>query len=148
MRSITIGQLAKAANVGVETVRFYERKGLLAMPARQPSGYRQYAEEAVQRLGFIKRAQRLGFTLKEISELLALQDDPDAGRADVRERVAIKLADIDLKIRDLQAMSTTLRQLDQHCQGDGPAAGCPIITALLGAVAKEPLSTITKRTQS
>jgi MerR family transcriptional regulator, copper efflux regulator len=148
MRFLTIGQLARAANVGVETARFYERKGLLTAPIRRSSGYRQYAEEAVQRLGFIKRAQRLGFTLKEVSELMALQDDPGAERADVRKRVAAKLADIDKRIRDLQAMRTALGQLEQQCREDGRATGCPIITALLGAGAEEPSSTITRGIQT
>ena len=130
MRTIGIGQLAKAAGVGVETVRFYERKGLLDAPARKRSGYRQYGDEAVERLKFIRRAQQVGFTLKEIHDLLALRDDPDARRADVRERAAGKVADIDAKVRDLLAMRASLVNLLTSCEGDGPASGCPIITAL------------------
>lgn len=130
MRTISIGQLAKAAGVGVETVRFYERKGLLDVPARKDSGYRQYDDGAVERLRFIRRAQQVGFTLKEIQDLLALRDDPDARRADVRERSAGKIADIDAKVRDLMAMRESLVSLLESCEGDGPAAGCPIITAL------------------
>jgi Cu(I)-responsive transcriptional regulator len=129
MRTISIGQLAKAAGVGVETVRFYERKGLLDVPARRDSGYREYDDEAVERLRFIRRAQQVGFTLKEIQDLLGLRDDPDARRADVRERAAGKIADIDAKVRDLLAMRESLTGLLEACEGDGPASGCPIITA-------------------
>jgi len=130
MRTISIGQLAKAAGVGVETVRFYERRGLLDVPARKDSGYRQYDDDAVERLRFIRRAQQVGFTLKEIQDLLALRDDPDARRADVRDRATGKVADIDAKVRDLLAMRESLVALLTSCEGDGPASGCPIITAL------------------
>jgi MerR family copper efflux transcriptional regulator len=130
MHTISIGQLARAAGVGVETVRFYERKGLLDAPARKESGYRQYDGDAVERLKFIRRAQQVGFALKEIQELLALRDDPDARRADVRDRAGRKIADIDAKVRDLLAMRASLASLVASCEGDGPAADCPIITAL------------------
>lgn len=130
MHTISIGQLARAAGVGVETVRFYERKGLLDAPPRKDSGYRQYDGDAVERLKFIRRAQLVGFTLKEIQDLLALRDDPDARRADVRERAAAKVADIDAKVRDLLAMRASLDRLLATCAVDGPAADCPIITAL------------------
>ena len=137
MRTISIGQLAKAAGVGVETVRFYERKGLLDAPARKDSGYRQYDDDAVERLKFIRRAQQVGFTLKEIQDLLALRDDPDARRADVREKAGEKIAAIDAKVRDLLAMRESLAALLESCEGDGPAAGCPIITALGSADAPD-----------
>ncbi len=130
MRTIGIGQLAKAAGVGVETVRFYERKGLLDVPARKDSGYRQYDDDAVERLRLIRRAQQVGFTLKEIRDLLALRDDPDARRADVRDRATGKVADIDAKVRDLLAMRESLVAFLTSCEGDGPASGCPIIAAL------------------
>lgn len=129
MRAISIGQLAKAAGVGVETVRFYERKGLLDAPARKDSGYRQYDDDAVERLRFIRRAQEVGFTLEEIQDLLGLRNDPDARRADVRERAAGKIADINAKVRNLLAMRESLVSLLESCEGDGPASGCPIITA-------------------
>ncbi len=129
MRAISIGQLAKAAGVGVETVRFYERKGLLDAPPRKESGYRQYDGDAVERLKFIRRAQLVGVTLTEIQDLLALRDDPDARRADVRERAAAKVTDIDAKVRDLLAMRASLTTLLATCEGDGPASDCPIITA-------------------
>lgn len=130
MRTISIGQLAKAASVGVETVRFYERKGLLDVPARKDSGYRQYDTDAVERLKFIRRAQQVGFTLREIQDLISLRDDPDARRADVRDRATGKIADIDAKVRDLLAMRESLVNLLEACEGDGPASGCSIIMAL------------------
>jgi Hg(II)-responsive transcriptional regulator len=132
MKTLTIGQLARQAGVGIETVRFYERKGLLEEPARRASGYRQYDEEVVVRLHFIRRAKELGFTLREIADLLALRDDPDTSRADVRQRAVAKVADIEARIRDLQRMKDALRRLAATCQGDGPAVTCPILEALNG----------------
>ncbi len=130
MSAITTGELAKAAGVGVETVRFYERKGLLEAPSRKESGYRQYDSQAVERLKFIRTAQQVGFTLKEIRELLLLRDDPDARREDVRGMAREKVIDINSKIRDLRAMKASLVELLASCAGDGPASGCPIITKL------------------
>lgn len=130
MSTITIGEFAKAAGVGVETVRFYERKGLLEAPARKESGYRQYDSKAVERLKFIRTAQQVGFTLKEIRELLLLRDDPDARREDVRGMAREKVIDIEAKIRDLRAMKALVVELLASCAGDGPASGCPIITEL------------------
>ena len=127
---LTIGQLARRAGVGVETIRFYEREGLLAEPVRLASGYRQYPPEAVERVRFLRRSQRLGFTLKEAKELLALRDDPDAGSADVRVKATEKLADIDARIAELQTMRAELGGLVDACDGGGPATGCPIITAI------------------
>jgi MerR family copper efflux transcriptional regulator len=92
MQALTIGQVARDAGVGVETVRFYEREGLLEQPARRASGYRIYELDAVDRLRFIKQAQRLGFTLREIKELFALKLDPAATRSQVRERAEAKIA--------------------------------------------------------
>ncbi len=128
--ALTSGQLAKKCDVGVETLRFYEREGLLDKPARTGSNYRQYPVEAVERVQFIRRAQLLGFQLKDIKELLALRDDPDAGSGDVREKAVAKLADIDQRIKDLEAMKTELTRLVAACDGSGPAAECPIITAI------------------
>ena len=137
MQAISIGQLARAAGVGVETVRFYERKGLLDAPARKDSGYRQYDDESVARLKFIRQAQQVGFTLKEIGELLGLRDDPHARRGDVRDRATAKIADIDAKVRDLMAMRGSLVGLLESCEGDGPASECPIITALADHARRE-----------
>ena len=134
---LSIGQLARQAGVGVETIRFYEREGLLAEPGRLPSGYRQYPPDAVERVKFIRRAQRLGFTLRESKELLDLRDDPDAGREDVRERAADKLADIDARLAELQGMRAELGRLVAVCRGRGPAAGCPIIATIGDADPRE-----------
>lgn len=130
MPPLTIGQVARRAGVGVETVRFYERQGLLEEPARRESGYRQYGEAAVGVLRFIRRAKRLGFTLKEIKTLLALRVDADSTREDVREQVAKKVADIDGKVAELGRMRAALLDLAATCHGTGPAPGCPIIVAL------------------
>jgi Hg(II)-responsive transcriptional regulator len=130
MKPMTIGQVARRAGVGVETVRFYERRGLLEEPARKESGYRQYTADVVSRLRFIRRAKELGFTLSEISELLALRLDPSATRADVRRRALAKIADIEAKIEDLSRMRDVLEKLTATCRGHGPAAGCPILDAL------------------
>jgi Hg(II)-responsive transcriptional regulator len=130
MIQMTIGRLAHEAGVGVETIRFYERKGLIRQPARRSGGYREYSEDAVARVRFIKRSQALGFTLNEIQELLELRDDPEADRMDVRERAAAKIEQVEAKIQDLQRMKTVLQSLMKTCHGTGPAADCPIIQAL------------------
>lgn len=133
MSPLTIGQVARRAGVGVETVRFYEREGLVATPARKRSGYRQYGEEVVNRLRFIRRAKELGFSLKEIRELLALRLEPDADSADVKRRAEDKIADIEAKIHDLQRTRDVLRKLAEACPGHGPLNECPILEALDGA---------------
>ena len=130
MKPLTIGQVARRAEVGVETVRFYERQGLLEEPARKESGYRQYTEDVVARLRFIRRAKELGFTLKEIAELLALRLDPDTSCAEVRGRANAKIDYIDAKIRDLQRMRQALDKLVASCKGRGPIRACAILDAL------------------
>ena len=130
MKPLTIGQVARSAGIGVETVRFYEREGLLEEPERRASGYRQYGEEVVRRLRFIRRAKELGFTLKEIADLLALRHDPAATRTDVRERVRAKVEDIEAKVRDLQRIRAVLLSLGETCHGQGPASDCPILEAI------------------
>jgi len=130
MQTFTIGQVARESGIGVETVRFYEREGLLEKPARRLSGYREFESEAVARLRFIKQAQRLGFTLREIKELLALKLDPDATRAQVRERAVAKIADIDKRIKELQRMKKALMPLIEACNGKGTLEGCPILDAI------------------
>lgn len=137
MKTMTIGQVAREAGVGVETLRFYEREGLLEQPGRRESGYRQYDPAVVGRLRFIQRAKTLGFTLREIKELLRLHGDEDATRADVKRRAEGKIADIEAKIEDLRRMRAALGELVQACDGDGPLHGCPIIEALAGP-AEEP----------
>ena len=130
MRTFTIGQVAREAGLGVETVRFYEREGLLEQPARRPSGYRQFEPEAVDRLRFIKQAQRLGFTLREVKELLALKLDPLATRSEVRERAVAKVADIDQRIAELKRMKKALAPLIKACDGRGSLEGRPILAAI------------------
>lgn len=133
MTSLRIGEVADQAGVGVETVRFYERQGLLEEPNRKASGYRQYDEEAVAVLRFIRRAKELGFTLKEIKALLELRLDSSATRAEVREQAKVKVADIEARIADLQRMKDSLQKLIQACHGKGALSGCPILNALEGS---------------
>lgn len=130
MKPLTIGQVARRGGVGVETVRFYERRGLLSEPPRRESGYRQYPEDVVARLRFIKRAKELGFSLKEIKELLALRVDPTTTCAEVRSKAAAKVADIEEKIQALQRIKKALLQLTAVCRGRGPTSECPILDAL------------------
>jgi MerR family copper efflux transcriptional regulator len=129
-KALTIGQLAKRASVGVPTIRFYERRGLLAAPSRRPSGYREYPVDSVQRVRFIPHAQGLGFSLKEVAELLALSADPASTCAAVREKATEKLADIEAKVASLKRMRKVLVELVEACPGDGPAETCPILAAL------------------
>ncbi len=130
MEQLTIGQVAKRAGTGVETVRFYERQGLIPEPPRSPSGYRQYPEETVARLRFIRRAKELGFSLREIGELISLRLDDSAGAADVKEQAEEKIRDIDEKIHDLERMRTSLSELTRVCSGSGATDACPILNAL------------------
>ncbi|MBI2882493.1 MAG: MerR family transcriptional regulator [Candidatus Methylomirabilis oxyfera] len=130
MQTLTVGQLAKQAHVNLETIRYYERRGILPEPPRRESGYRQYPPEAVERIRFIRRAQELGFSLKEIQELLSLRVDPGTTSADIKKRAEAKLADIDTKLRDLNRMKTALTKLTVACRGRGPTSECPILDAL------------------
>lgn len=132
MKHLTIGQVAKRAGVGVETVRFYEREGLLEEPERRPSGYRQFDEGIVNRLRFIRRAKELGFTLKEIKELLSLKLDPSTTCADVKDRAEGKIANIEAKIESLERMKRALVKLTKACSGRGTTSECPILDALDG----------------
>jgi Cu(I)-responsive transcriptional regulator len=137
-KPMTIGQVAREAGIGVETIRYYEREGLLDPPARRPSGYRQYAADVVARLRFIRQAQRLGFTLREIRELLELRLDPRAKRAQVRLRAKAKLADIDQRIEELRRMKQALTPLIKACDGIGTLDGCPILAAIDSAGCSAP----------
>ena len=127
---LTISRLAQLGGVNLETIRYYERQGLLPAPPRTAAGYRVFPLEAVRRLRSIKRAQELGFSLNEISELLELRIKPGAKRAEMRARAEAKIADMDQKIRTLQAMKKTLRQLTERCDGCGPVSECPILESL------------------
>lgn len=130
LQGLSSGKLAKAADINVETLRYYEKRGLLPEPPRKKSGYRVYPETAVDRLNFIKGAQALGFTLAEIHDLLNLRVDEQATTHDVRLRAEEKLSEIDRKIMALQTMRTALHHLVEQCHGDGPTAECPILDAL------------------
>lgn len=130
MRTLTIGELAREAGVNVQTVRYYERRGLLEEPPRRASGYREYPESDVARLGFIRRAQALGFTLTEIGDLLSLRVDPRTTSADVHRRVEEKLADVEAKLADLRRIRGALRELAASCKAHGPVGECPFLEAL------------------
>lgn len=130
MGGLTIGQLAKRAGVNVGTIRYYERRRLIPEPPRSESGYRQYPQEAVARIQFIKRAKELGFSLKEISELLSLRVEPDTTCSDVRKRAKAKLIDIEGRIETLERMKRALMKLIASCRGQGPISECPILEAL------------------
>jgi MerR family mercuric resistance operon transcriptional regulator len=129
-KGLTIGQVARRAGFGIETVRFYERNGLIEEPPRRASGYRQYPETVIARLHFIKRAKELGFSLREIKELLSLRLDPAATCSDIRERAEAKIADIEGKIQSLARMKEALTGLTTSCGGMGPVYECPILEAL------------------
>ncbi len=129
-QTLTIGKLAKKANVTIDSIRFYERRGLLAEPMRTESNYRRYPLEAAVRLRFIKKAQNLGFSLDEIKGLMCLQDDPAASKADVKEKTEEKIRTIQVKIQDLTKILKTLEQLNESCDGHGPIDDCPILEAL------------------
>lgn len=127
---LTIGKLAKRADVSIDTIRFYEQRGLIAEPKRTESNYRLYQREVTAQLRFIKRAQELGFSLAEVKELLALRSDPHASKAHVKQKTEEKIADIKGRIEDLTRMLKALEQLDASCDGCGPTAECPILHSL------------------
>lgn len=127
---LTIGRIARDAGTGVETIRFYEREGLIAKPARTISGYRSYAPEVVRRLRFIRHAKELGFSLREIKELLSLRVTAGKSCGDVRQRARQKITEIDHRIAALARMKQALVKLSAACSGKGPAAACPILDAL------------------
>jgi DNA-binding transcriptional MerR regulator len=128
MEGLGIGQLAKRGGVGIDTVRYYERNGLLAPSTRLASGYRRYGDLELSRLRFIRRAQALGFTLKEIKELLALSAQRDVAR--VKRSAQTKLVDVKARIGALERMRDGLAKLIAACPGHGRAADCPILKAL------------------
>lgn len=130
MDPLTTGRLARAAGVKIATVRFYERRGLLAAPARSEAGYREYTRDDAVRLVFIRRAQELGFSLAEIRDLLDLFTDPRTDCAAVKARASAKLADLAARLRDLRKVERALARLAGRCRGRGPATTCPIFQAL------------------
>src|SRR5258708_11188263 len=128
--SMTVGALAKQAGVKIDTIRYYERHGLLPKPPRTNSGYRTFTPASVERLRFIKQAQALGFTLNEVKQLLALRLSPGVTCTDVRNRAQAKLADIQQRIDSLHAMKRALQQLVSACAADGPASECCFLANL------------------
>ncbi|MCH8002457.1 MAG: MerR family DNA-binding protein [Proteobacteria bacterium] len=131
MTAMTIGRLARKARVGVETIRFYERKGLIEQPRRpRDGGYRVYPEETAHRIRFIRQAQELGFSLREVQDLLSLRADPESDSADVRERAAAKLAEVKRKITELERIRAALEDLIAACPGRGALRNCSIMETL------------------
>lgn len=124
------GDLARESGVNLQTIRFYEREGLLPAPPRSGSGYRAFPDSSVRRVRFVKRAQELGFSLAEIRELLTLRVDHRRDRKDVRALARTKLEEIEGKIASLEAMRQALQHLAQQCKGHGPADECPILQAI------------------
>lgn len=130
MESIGIGALAKRVGVGIDTVRYYERQGLLAPRGRLASGYRRYSSREVTQLRFIRKAQTLGFSLKEIRELLTLSSHRDVAR--VKRKAETKLIDVQQRIAELERVRAALSVLVTACPGHGRAEDCPILNALGG----------------
>ncbi|EIM02090.1 heavy metal-responsive transcriptional regulator [Rhodanobacter thiooxydans] len=128
--SLTIGAVAKRVGVAIDTIRYYEREGLLPEPQRRASGYRSYGESAVVQLRFIRRAKDLGFTLEEIRELLALSADRQRGVKAVKQRAEKRLASIEQRIAELQRVRDGLAELVASCPGHGAPEHCPILRAL------------------
>lgn len=128
--ALSIGRLAQQAGVGIDTIRYYEREGLLPSPPRLPSGYRRYTAEALPRLRFIRRAKTLGFTLPEIAELLSLSERRGSDARGVKTAAEAKLQRIEAQITDLQRMRRGLKQLIAACPGHVELHECPILKAL------------------
>jgi len=130
MTGLTIGKLAEETGVGVETVRFYERKGLIAQPVKPLKGFREYSEEEIERIRFIRQAQDLGFSLAEIADLLKLKTTPGTQCGVVRQQAVIKLNDVEWKIDALMRMKAGLVRVIEACPGQGGLDSCTIIQAI------------------
>ncbi len=130
MPAFTTGTLAKQGGVNLESIRYYERRGLLPKPPRTGLGYRMYSDDALRRIRFIKRAQAIGFTLREIRELLGLHVKADGTCDDVRRKAEAKVAEIDQKRRHLAAMRKALVRLVSSCERSGPASECSFLANL------------------
>lgn len=128
--TFSIGKLAQQTNVNIDTIRFYERKGLLPDPERRPSGYRIYNTDTANRLRFIVHGKELGFSLLEISDLLTLKVDPHTSCGDVKLRADAKISSVREKIKSLQKIEQALTRLSSECHGAGPLGDCPILEAL------------------
>ncbi len=130
MSLLTIGHIAKRSGVTVETIRFYEKQGLLAEPERSASGYRQYPEDTIKRVRFIQRAKYVGFTLKDIAELLTLRREPGSSCADVKLHASRKIDEVDRKLEELQRIRKALVSMVLKCSGSGGLDQCPILEEL------------------
>ena len=127
-KAMTVGQLAEAAGVGVETVRYYQRRGLLPTPARPLAGRRSYGEDALRRIAFIRRAQQLGFSLQEIAALLRIEDGRDCATG--RAMAQAKIEELSQRIGELERMCRALRSAVSLCDANARAAPCPFIASL------------------
>ena len=127
---LSIGKVAHDGGVTVDTLRYYEREGLIPAPDRGANGYRRYPPDTIKRVRFIKRAQDVGFTHRDIRELLSLRGDPNASCRDVRSRATGKIQEIESKIAVLARMKSVLSEWVSNCPSRGPVAACPIIDAL------------------
>jgi MerR family mercuric resistance operon transcriptional regulator len=130
MDGLTIGGLARESGVGVETIRFYERRGLIEQPERPRSGYRKYSPETIARVKFIRNAKELGFSLREISELLVLEADTEEGREEARARTEEKIVEIDGRIASLQGLRRHLEELVETCRSGRRKCRCPIMDTM------------------
>jgi MerR family mercuric resistance operon transcriptional regulator len=131
MKDLTIGEAARQAGVGVETIRFYERRGLIERPSKPlGAGFRVYPIEQVRRIRFIRQAQQIGFSLREIAELLSLRADPGADCSAVHDQAAAKLDEVRRKIEQLQQIGAALETLIAACPGSGALEACSILDAL------------------
>lgn len=128
--ALTIGKVAREAGLPIDTLRYYEREGLLEKPARSAAGYRHYRPDAVARLRFIQQAKDLGFSLHEIKELLSLRVTPGKSCAEVKARAQVKIADVEQRIAALKRMQRALAKLAAACSGRGPTSECPILEAM------------------
>lgn len=137
-KTLTIKKIAQKADVGIETIRFYERKSLLNKPHRTASGYRIFSEQDIKRVRFIKKAQELGFSLAEIKELLSLKNNALTARHDVYQKSLQKIQLITEKIENLQKIKNSLEHLVGCCKGEGRIEECPIIEAFEASTEEEP----------
>lgn len=132
-----IGTVARKCGVSIDTIRYYEREGLLPPPRRRPSGYREYGDGAVKRLRFIRHAKELGFSLEDIRELLSLSIDREQGVKGVKQRAQTRLAMVEERLAQLRRVRRGLKQLIVNCPGHGPLDECPILRALSGPDAEK-----------
>jgi len=130
MRQYKIGQIAKASGLSVETIRYYEQRGLIPPADRLPSGYRIYQQQTLDQLHFIIRCKELGFSLDDTQQMIELQQQPELSSAAVKARIDQHVEEIEQKISDLQQLSESLQALSRSCDGDGKVADCPIIRSL------------------